>query len=111
MTPTELRRALLDLAVDDYTGLWEVLWLCQGKLPDADLQQTLVLARCLVKEMLRDGSLQLYLGSSFTGDERQVLGDDRSHLLESDIYWNEPLAEYPHLRVVATEQGEREYMQ
>ena len=109
MNLAALRRAILDLAVDDYTGLWEVLWLLQGIVRDTS-EQTTTLGRRLVSEMMKDGSLQLYLGRSFTGDEHQVLGDDRNRLLESDTYWNEPLAEYPHLRVVATEQGEREYM-
>jgi hypothetical protein len=63
---------ILDLASDDFTRLWELVWrantIAGGYRPsdsDADL-------RSAVANLIRGGELALWRGSTFTGEEYRI---------------------------------------
>ena len=107
---SDLRYEILDLASDDYLGLWEVLWAVQQHFPDDTLGIARAKAQQLVLDLLEDRQLQLYQGVRFDGDETMILPRDQENLLNVGTYWQEPIGDMQHLRVVATEQGERAYL-
>ncbi|MGH7654922.1 MAG: hypothetical protein ACREN6_09690 [Gemmatimonadaceae bacterium] len=103
-----LKAAVLDSAGDDYTGLWEVLWLVKQRRPEQTDSVAREQARSLVLEMLHDRLLLLYEGVEFNGDEKRVQSSQWEQSLDVVTYWGEPLGDMQQMRVVATEQGERE---
>jgi hypothetical protein len=105
-----IRQEILDLASDDYVGLWEVLWVIQRHFPEDTPVSVREKAQQLLLDLLRERLLQLYEGARFDGDEKMIARDDQNDLLNVGTYWNEPLGEIKHLRVVATEQGENAYL-
>lgn len=110
MKRTESRRTILELASEDYIGLWEVRWAIQQAQSDAPESSLFTDARALIREMIEDGALMLYSGTHFAGEESVVPQEEVSSLLEVELYWNEPISDHPQLRVVATERGEGEYI-
>lgn len=105
-----LRYEILDLASDDYLGLWEVLWTVKQHFPEDEIGNAMAKARQLVLDLLQDRELQLYQGVRFDGDEAMIGPNDQEELLNIGTYWQEPIGDIEHLRVVATEQGERAYL-
>jgi len=101
---------VLDLAVDDYTGLWEIVWGIEASHPNADMLTAVELAKRAVRTLLEQGYIELYEGSGFNGDEHRVPQSDRHAVLATEAYWNPPLAaDFAHVRVGATQAGEHAY--
>lgn len=103
-------RMVLDLAVDDYTGLWEIAWGIEASHPNADMLTVVELAKRAVHSLLEKGYIEIYEGRKFNGDEHRILQPDRRAVLATEAYWNPPLAaDFAHVRVSATEAGEHAY--
>jgi len=101
---------VLDLAVDDYTGLWEIVWGIEASDPNADMPTAVKLARGAVEALLERGYIEVYEGSNFNGDEHRVSQSERRAVLATEAYWNPPLAaDFAHVRVGATKAGEHAY--
>ena len=101
---------VLDLAVDDYTGLWEIVWGIEASRPNADMLAAGELAKRAVHALLEKGYIEIYEGRKFNGDEHRIPRSDRRAVLATEAYWNPPLAaDFVHVRVSATEAGEHAY--
>lgn len=101
---------VLDLAMDDYTGLWEIAWGIEASPPKVDMSAAVELAKSAVHALLERGYIEIYEGSKFNGDEHRISQSDRRAVLATEAYWNPPLAaDFPHVRVGATEAGEHAY--
>lgn len=97
-----LDRMVLDLAVEDRVGAWELIWRLQSS--DIDADETLL--RRTVSDMIQRGLLRAILLS----DRDEVL-DDQVPLstVELDGHWLEPSRGDVQLRFEATTAGEEEY--
>ena len=99
-----LRHAILDLAVEDYYGLWEILGLVSSLHPSLTLIDAEQLARdALLAEIAAD-VLVLYSGIAFGGEEAPIsAADSRVALDLAD--WGPKLPSERHLRFTATDAG------
>jgi hypothetical protein len=102
--------AILDLAVDDYTGLWEVVAAMREIYPnhnDLDLKDTAVNA---IKQLLKDDYIHIYQGDNFSGEETKLKPAKACAALSDEKYWAWEAAELrEHIRLAATGKGEKAY--
>lgn len=102
--------AILDLAVDDYTGLWEVAAAMREIYPnrsDFDLRNIAVNA---IKQLLRDDYIRIYRGDNFSGEETTLKPAEACAALSDEKYWTWEAAELrEHIRLAATGKGEMAY--
>jgi hypothetical protein len=94
---------ILDLAADDYTGLWELVWGAGAKTPEveaATLRKSLLTA---LESLIADGKVKLYRGTTFTGEENAVLTSEAAQLLAREDSWEPPESSAVHLRVLTVD--------
>ncbi|WP_310572339.1 hypothetical protein [Gemmatimonas sp.] len=92
--------AILELATEDYMGLWEFLWSEEAKNPDCDKLGLLEGLQRSVKELVKSGRLRIYRGSNFTGEEKLVPVSDLTELIDLRSSWEAPQTGSEHLRVL-----------
>jgi hypothetical protein len=99
-------REILDMAVDDYTGLWEVLnGVRQGELSlGGDPEIT---ARAAVSQLISRGWLVLYKAERLGENEAVVEKTQIDHVLGEPRNWLAPEPGVMQYHVAATEAGER----
>ena len=94
---------ILDLAADDYTGLWELVWGAGAKSPEvetATLRKSLLTA---LENLIADGKVILYRGTTFAGEESAVPTTEAKGLLAREDSWEPPESNALHLRVLTEE--------
>lgn len=105
----DLTPAILDLAVDDYTGLWEIRWRANALMPQASAEETYGAALAGTRELISCGFLSAFRGTRFPGDEVALSATEAAAVLEDPHSWDPPIRSGPHVRVAATEAGGRTY--
>ncbi len=96
----DLITSILERAVEDYTGLWELLPL--------DTSNSSTAVRAEVQELLKRGWVTLFRGISFDGDEK-VVDSEIDEVLRDKHSWRVPEGSQVHFRIGATVAGERAY--
>jgi hypothetical protein len=97
------RSMILDLAGDDYTGLWEFLWGASAAMPDRDRGELVEQLRADVETLINKGELMAYRGSRFSGEELPIPLRDVPAVLADSKQWDPPHAGSSHVRVLTTE--------
>ncbi|HEX5495988.1 MAG TPA: hypothetical protein VFX70_15575 [Mycobacteriales bacterium] len=110
MIETEAR-AILWLAIEDFAGLWEVVWQLRSITPEAQEPELRESARRIVSDLLRRGWVNLYECQEPYGEMRKVPSADAAGLLARETYWSEPAADAVSIRVGATTSGEAAFAQ
>ena len=109
MSTSSTKLLVLDLATEDYTGLWEFSWRAHARakenveeISDEELRET-------VSELLDAGLVALYRGAAFGGEE-VILTPEEARLLVTDVaMWSPPAPGVAHIRAAATGKGEEWY--
>lgn len=97
-----VRKLILDLAVEDAIGLWEIAWRSRESHPGPTRDELVG----VTLEMVREGLVEVVSSS----DERHALSDaDAAAEVRDDVNWAEPQSGADHVRIVATAKGERAY--
>ena len=94
---------ILDLAADDYTGLWEFVWGTAADDPEVAAVTRRELLRVTLAKLIADGKVRLYRGTRFTGEETAVSSSDAQELLTKLESWQAPESNAVHLRVLTVE--------
>jgi hypothetical protein len=94
---------ILDLAADDYTGLWELVWGAGAKNPEVETAALRRLLLTTLTKLIADGTLRLYRGTKFTGEESVVSTAEAEELLDKANSWDPPESNTVHLRILAVE--------
>jgi hypothetical protein len=105
----ELARRVLWLAIEDYSGLWEVIWELNAQIPNRESDRTRVLAKRLVYDLLAKGLIQIYQCQEPDGDPVAVSADAGKKALEQTEAWEPPRFDGSSWRIGATDEGERAY--
>lgn len=103
--PSDMKLAVLDLATEDYVGLWEVWWRLSSKTEHAGPTASMIDA---VSELIRADHVQLFRARRFDGDEVVLERHDALRAIEDLKNWDPPDMGAVHLRVGATADGEQE---
>ena len=110
MKATEIQRRILDLATEDFYGLWEIPAVVKEILPDLDEEHARDLSEKTVLELVDRHLIKIYRGTRFAGEERALSLDEIQSALADANNWRGDLSTLKeHVRFGATEIGEREY--
>jgi hypothetical protein len=99
MEGREASDLIADLVVDDYYGLWELVgWIRRDSTES--IESVLHRGQAAIRDLLKQGIVDLYRGSSFTGEERLVPDAEFDAAL-ADAWWK-PHGDEEHTRVYAS---------
>jgi len=104
----EFVRAILERAVEDYYGLWEVLWRARREHQEGETDAWLT-AEKAVRRLIADGYVILYTGLSFDGDQVSLSDTKASAVLRERDNWKVPQPNQLQYRIGATDSGERQF--
>lgn len=106
-TQPDALRAVLWAALEDYVGLWEVVWELNS-LEASEGSSPTKLARSVTRELDARGWVEFYQCLEPDG-EMIPLDEPISRLLDDDDSWAEPESGAVSIRMSATDQGKRAY--
>jgi hypothetical protein len=110
MKVTEVEQEILSLATEDAYGLWEVLPVVRKFFPGLDERETREVAERTLHQLIARNLIRLYRGTRFAGEEKPLASAENETALSDARSWNENApSTQEHVRIVATELGEREY--
>jgi hypothetical protein len=104
----DVATSILERAVEDYTGLWELIGATQAAMPHSTPTELRSAAENELRKLLERGWITLYRGVSFDGDQNAVTTAADDSLAE-ERNWHPPESRSEHLRIGATSAGERAY--
>ena len=105
----DLVQRILWLAIEDYAGLWEVVWELNTARPPRPGDSNEALAGKIVAQLLRSGLVTLYREAVPGGTMEPIGLDEAPALIEGSSAWQPPSWGASALRLSATEAGEQAY--
>ena len=104
-----LFRDLMSLVTDDFAALWELQSLAE-RYPKSRLASRMRITE-LLRELVRDDFVKLYLGTEFAGEEVEVPAERVAEALANSENWNwdRPRGS-EFLQVAATGKGRVAYL-
>lgn len=111
MSTSELLKCILWLAIEDYSGLWEVVWEINSRYGELSETERLVLARQVVRDLASRGWVALYRCQEPYGDMVPLSPEEYDEVLLNPANWEPPTADSVSIRIGATEAGERAYFE
>lgn len=109
MSLSQAERTILELATEDFYGLWEVRWEIERLFPAAELDEVLARSREVVLHLLRRGWIDVFSGELKGNDMLPVDEAALAEVLGSPESWEQLSPDKPQLAIAATDAGERAY--
>jgi hypothetical protein len=109
MTVSDARRTVLWLAIEDFSGLWEVIWEFRALFPEADEAELKRRAVGDVSDLLLKGLIELYRCEEPYGKLEKISESEASTVLADMAAWREPEKDGISVRMGATSAGEEAY--
>jgi hypothetical protein len=107
LNPAEYK--ILELAVDDFFGLWEVIWSLRSVFPGSNQVEIRDIAERALRELLLKGWIFLARRSAISAPEVLIQDNEVNDVLLNEETWREPTRDSMQILVAATEEGERIY--
>jgi hypothetical protein len=108
MDQTELRNQILSLAVEDYFGLYEIIWQMNEKWSDLEETEKIRYARNQVKSLLQNELIQLFRIEIKGKNPTIIPSKDTHFVLGKSESW-QPGTSF--IGFAATDKGEKAYFQ
>jgi hypothetical protein len=107
----ETRRMALWQAIEDYSGLWELLWEMHTVDPEGDPNNHAEQARAAVHELVDRGWIEPYYCQEPYGDMIRIPQQAVASVLANPLNWDAPPKNGQSVRISATAIGEKAYRQ
>lgn len=107
MDQRDVERVIKEMMVDDYYGLWEIVWALNHEFPGEGRAEKRKFGEAAVRKLLDEGALEVYRGSEFKG-EQYLVGPDRLDESLADAWWD-PHGDEEHTRIIASQEYRRWY--
>ena len=104
-------RAILWLAIEDFSGMWEVVWQLRALRPqdsDVELNER---AKNVLSRLLQRGWVDLYHCEEPYGKLSRIPSGETESILGDASAWEEPQAGEISKRIGATAEGRKAYEQ
>jgi len=104
-------RAILWLAIEDFSGMWEVAWQFRSRRPrdtDVELNER---AKDVLSRLLLRGWVDLYYCEEPYGKLSRIPSGETDSILGDASAWDEPRAGEVSKRIGATPEGRKAYEQ
>ncbi|HEB59624.1 MAG TPA: hypothetical protein ENJ01_10400 [Gammaproteobacteria bacterium] len=106
----EILKTLLWACIEDYAGLWELLWEVNSKVPGMSEFERKRLALQATQFLLEKGFIRLFRCNEPYGDLSELEMYVARGALHEERNWDAPEVDGISIRVGATEEGEELYM-
>jgi hypothetical protein len=94
------KRRLFDDAVSDWTGVYEAWWTANAEFPDLAVSERLLIAEQAVRELVKDGHLDLYRGTWEGRPGDRVPREEYDATLREWATWTIPQEDQPSATTV-----------
>ena len=105
MKEPEILNDVLWLAIEDVSGLWEVLWDLKSHYPTMPDHERQSVALRTVRELINRNWIELYSCKEPGGEPRKLAEPDFDTLLLDTKNWSEPVPGGISIRIGATDTG------
>jgi len=96
-------------AIEDFVGLWEILWELNSVLTDKSQEENQEIARKILRYFLEQNLITFYV-SKWGSDKLEELDfGEALKLIEDKKYWNAPSINELCIKIGNTEKGEKFY--
>jgi hypothetical protein len=109
MKISPMERKVLWAAIEDYVGLWEIIWELASSCPEIPESDRKSFAERAVRCLIARNCLQLYERSEIGGKEQLVSRARWDELLSDEANWGEPSSRSIEVLLGATNAGEKLY--
>ncbi len=104
-------RAILWLAIEDYSGLWEVVWQLRSLRPEDPNDALIQRAKDVVAELLQRNWADLFHCEEPYGKLSKISPDEAAASLSQASVWEEPKVGEVSIRIGVTSAGQEAYEQ
>jgi len=104
-----VERKILWAAIEDYAGLWELIWELATSCPEISEPQRRSVAERVVRDLLEHNCIELYERRGIGEKERLVPRARWDELLSNEANWREPSTKSTEVLIGATPAGEEVY--
>lgn len=105
----EITKKILWLGIEDYSGLWEILWDLKTQDPLLSEGESYEMARDALQTSIKEGYLKLYRCQEPYGELTEIPSEQAYSLVQDPKNWQEPQANSLSLRIGTTETGQEIY--
>lgn len=102
-----LEKEVLVSGFEDSTGLWEVIWYLNTASPEMPEDHKVKMARSVLKDLLRERSIELYYVDEASRREEKLPTTDATEVLAHDANWATPDVVGKEYRYINTKRGDR----
>ena len=101
----------LELACEDYEGLYELVWAFNGKFADAADADRLVAAQLAVTRLAREGLVSIFRTRWTSNEYEEIDTEAAVQLLANPAYWRSPAesADSSYYCFASTPAGDERY--
>ncbi|MCB9333494.1 MAG: hypothetical protein H6574_20740 [Lewinellaceae bacterium] len=105
----EIVYKILWSTIEDFVGLWEVLWELNSIFPEKSHDKNKKNAKKILRYFLEQNLVVLYLNKWGSDQLEEMSLNESIKILEDDKYWRPPLINELCIKVGNTEKGEKFY--
>ena len=109
MDVKQITKKILWLGMEDYSGLWEILWELNTLYPEISETKKYELAQNTVQALIDKGYLNLYRCEEPYDKLSKVSSNEAYSLIDDFESWKEPKPNSISLRIGTTQKGEDAY--
>lgn len=105
----DVEHLILDLASEDYVGLWELQWRYRTKQVEAPAEEIDRELAAALQRLIKQGLVTLSRGTAFAGEEVTLHSTDALVVASDPRQWNPSANGVEHVRLKTTAEGDRRY--
>ena len=109
MDQSKVERVALLQAIEDYSGLWEILWELNGLDPDGQEKAHIGQATVAIKRLARDGYVEVFYCQEPYGEMVRVEDEELTNALGDIRMWRGPEPDARSVLISATEAVSKAY--
>jgi len=106
---TELIYKLLWSTIEDFVGLWEILWEVNSTLPNNDEKKNKKLAKKILIYFLEAELIKIYYDKWGNDQLQEINQQEWRKIINREKFWLPPKINDVCVKVGSTEKGERYY--
>jgi len=106
---SSITNTILWATIEDFAGLWEILWEVNISLSDKNETQNKELTKETLTHFLNKGFVKCYRSTWGIDDLVEISSTKAIEFLDEENYWQPPKLDDPCLKFGCTEEGEVYY--
>jgi len=95
--------------IEDFVGLWEILWELNSALPEKSQKENQEKARRILRYFLEQSLVTFYMNKWGSDELEKLYFNEALKLLEDEKYWNAPAVNELCIKIGNTEKGKNFY--